>query len=214
MRWQLERLSEPEIEPVTLAEMKVHLREYVSVTTRDDEITELTKAAREWVEDYTARILIDQTWRLSVDRTGDLWLDPANTINVSADDAAVTSPGLYLRRSPILAVASVVTVDSDGDETEVAASEYELRAAASKFPFLVPTSTATWASANLRVTFRAGFADLTGSPQDDASVVPARFKQAIKLWTQAHYEVNELSARAIEIAENLIKSESGQVGFA
>lgn len=210
MRWQLELVTGPEIEPVTLTEMKTHLREYSSVTTRDDEITELIQAAREWLEDYTGRVMIDQTFRLSIDQTGDLWLDDPDT-SLNDDSQQPARPGFYLRRSPILEVLSVKTVDADGEETTVAAGEYELRAAASKFPFLVPTSTATWQDSNLRITFRAGFADLTGSPQDTASVVPARFKQAMKLWTKGAYDGDEASREA---ALRLAKRLKAQVGFA
>ena len=65
MLWALELVSGPEIEPVTLAEAKRHLREYDDVTTNDADITALIQGAREWVEQYTARALIDQTWRLT-----------------------------------------------------------------------------------------------------------------------------------------------------
>ena len=65
MRYALERVSGPDIEPITLAEAKRHLGEFDDVTTRDDDVSGLIQAAREWVEDYTARALIDQTWRLT-----------------------------------------------------------------------------------------------------------------------------------------------------
>ena len=213
MRWQLELVSGPEIEPVTLAEMRRHLRMFEDVTDEDADITALITGAREWVEDYTGRILIDQTWRLSIDQTGDLWLDPATTSVIVSDDP--DSPGFYLRRSPILAIVSVNTVDADGAETLVDTADYELRAADSKFPFLVPTSLATWQDANLRIEFRAGFADLTGSPQDDAGVVPERFKQAMKLWVEAHYDRDEkMMQQLLDAAENIAKRLKGQVGFA
>jgi len=213
VRWQLELVSGPEIEPVTLAEMRRHLRMFEDVTDEDADITALITGAREWVEDYTGRILMDQTWRLSIDQTGDLWLDPAATSVIVSDDP--DSPGFYLRRSPILAIVSVNTVDADGAETLVDTADYELRAADSKFPFLVPTSTATWRDANLRIEFRAGFADLTGSPQDDAGVVPERFKQAMKLWVEAHYDRDEkMMQQLLDAAENIAKRLKGQVGFA
>ena len=61
MNFVLERLTQPEMEVVTLAEMKRHLRLFSSVTDEDADITALIVAAREWVEDYTGRVLVDQT---------------------------------------------------------------------------------------------------------------------------------------------------------
>ena len=54
MNFTLERVTQPDIEPVTLDEMKRHLRCFMSVTDEDDDITALIVAAREWIEDYTA----------------------------------------------------------------------------------------------------------------------------------------------------------------
>lgn len=206
MRWQLELVTGPEFEPITLTEMKTHLRAYTGDTSRDDEITELIKAAREWIEDYTGQVCIDQTWRLSLDQN-DQWLDetPAGWSG-STDD-----PDFYLRRSPALGIVSVKTVDADGAETTVDSAEYELRASDSKFPFVVPTSGATWQDSNLRITFRAGFADTTASPQDTASVVPAMFKQAMKMFASGIYDKDEHS---YEAAMHLAKTLKAQVGFA
>lgn len=203
MRWQLELVTGPEFEPITLAEMKTHLRAYSS-TERDDEITELIKAAREWIEDFTGQVCIDQTWRLSIDQN-DQWLDEETSTEMSDD------PDFYLRRSPVLGIVSVKTVDADGAETTVDSAEYELRAEDSKFPFLVPTSGATWQDSNLRITFRAGFADTTSSPQETASVVPARFKQAMKMYASGIYDKDEHSTEA---AMHLAKTLKAQVGFA
>lgn len=206
MRLQYEIVSGPEIEPISLADMKTHLRAYAS-TERDDEITELIKAAREWVEEYTGQVLVDQTLRLSIDRN-DTWLDANESVSEITDSSV---PAVYLRRAPILEIVSVKTVDADGAETTIATSEYELRAGTSKWPYLVPTSTGTWQESNLRITFRAGFADQTGSPQDDVSVIPARFMQAMKLWASGIYDRDEHSTEA---AMKLAKTLKAQVGFA
>lgn len=206
MRWQLEVVTGPEQEPISLEDMKTHLREYAG-TSRDEEITELIQAAREWIEEYTGQVCFDQTIRLSID-WNDTWLDANESVS-EIDDSSV--PAIYLRRAPILEIVSVNTVDADGAETTIATSEYELRAAASKWPYLVPTSSGTWQESNLRITFRAGFADTTGSPQDDASVVPARFKQAMKLYASGVYDRDEHSSEA---AMHLAKTLKAQVGFA
>lgn len=202
MRWQLERVSGPDIEAISLAEMKIHLRAYASDTSRDDEIEELIQAAREWVEELTGQVMIEETWCLSIDQ-GDQWLDEF----VNADD----STDFYLRRSPVLSVVSVETVDADGTETTVSASQYQLVAGDSKFPYIAPTSSATWQDSNLKITFRAGYANRSDSPQQDASVVPARFKQAMKMWVSGMYDKDE---HASDVAMALAKSLKAQVGFA
>lgn len=220
MKFILERVSEPEIEPVSLAEMKRHLKEFDSVTARDGDITALIIGAREWVEDYTGRALIDQTWRLTIDQHGYL----------SGDDVGgyVTRPGYYfgrfqwerigqimLRKAPAIAITSFVSVDAAGVETAIAADTYSLREADSKWPRIVALNGATWTAGALRITFRAGFADMTGSPQDDASVVPERFKQAMKLWVEANYQPDlEMTPFLLKTAEQLVKPERSELSLA
>ncbi len=108
-----------------------------------------------------------------------------------------------------------MTVDAEGDETPVDAATYELREADSKWPRLVPIGSAAWTSANLRITFRAGFADQTGSPQTGAEVVPDRFKNAIRLWVEAMYDRDPVMMdKLLKAATDLIKAERVELGFA
>jgi uncharacterized phiE125 gp8 family phage protein len=62
----LVRQTQPAVEPVTLAEAKAHLR----VDTADDDtyITGLVRAAREWVEQYLDRTLVNTQWVMRFDR--------------------------------------------------------------------------------------------------------------------------------------------------
>jgi hypothetical protein len=66
MYFTLERVTPPDGEPVDLASMKRHLRTFTSATDEDADITAHITAAREWVEDYTGRALLDQTWKLTL----------------------------------------------------------------------------------------------------------------------------------------------------
>ena len=174
MNFFLERVSNPEIEPVSLAEMKRHLRLFDDITTEDDDISGLITVAREWVEDYTGRVMVDSTWRLSIDDY------------VSGDIA--------LRRSPALALTSFVSVAADGVETVLedvgspTVNTYEIAEADGRWPRLVPLTGAVWTAGKLRIEFRAGFVNRLVSPQQDASVVPAVLKQAIKLIVGHYYE--------------------------
>jgi len=201
MNFVLERVSNPEIEPVSLAEMKRHLRLFDDITTEDDDISALIQAGREWVEDYTGRVMVDSTWRLSID--------------------AYVSGDIALRRSPALALTSFVSVAADGTETLLedvgspTVNTYEIAEADGKWPRLVPLTGAVWTAGKLRVEFRAGFADRLISPQQDASVIPVRFKQAIKLWVEANYDRDKDMMRILlDTAAMLIKPERAELQIA
>src|SRR5262245_1528310 len=59
-------VTPPAVEPLTLGEVKVHLR--VDHTADDEDISDLITAARELCEEQSGRSLATQTWRLELDR--------------------------------------------------------------------------------------------------------------------------------------------------
>jgi uncharacterized phiE125 gp8 family phage protein len=61
-------VSGPAVEPITLAEMKAYLRVDDNDAAQDDLISGLIKAARLMVEAASRRILIEQSWRVVLDR--------------------------------------------------------------------------------------------------------------------------------------------------
>lgn len=214
LRIVLERVTEPDIEPVTLAEAKVHLREYDTLATaKETQISALITAAREWAEDYTGRALIDQRWRLTV---GDRAVtDSVSEPSCACQESEAKGTEIYLRKSPVLAIVSFVSVAADGTETAVDAADYELVEADSKWPRLVAQNGASWSGKQHRIVFRAGYADRDVSPAEDASEVPERFKQAVKLWVEAHYDRDERTmALLLETAEKILKAERVELGFA
>jgi uncharacterized phiE125 gp8 family phage protein len=199
MNFVLERISEPEIEPVTLAEAIAHVREFSSISqAAQDDLTGWIKAAREWLEGLTGRTLIDTTYRLTVDD----FTPPNRTATVTAGSLPLPQDGILLRRSPVIEIASVATVDSDGEETVIDSDDYELCEPDSKWPRVIGLTAAT----RLRIEFRAGFADRTGSPQTGAEVVPQVFKNAMKLWIEAHYDRDkDMMEKLIAAATALVK---------
>lgn len=217
MRFTLERVSEPSVEPVTAAEFVRNVGEFAAAaTTRADDITRLITTAREWAEHYTGRALIDQSWRLTItDGVGALYdavQEPPKGCYTGTTGPRVGE--ILLMRSPVLAITSFVTVDAAGDETAVDAATYELREQDSKWPRLVGLDGTTWGTGTFRIVFRAGYADLTASPVEDASVVPERFKQAILLHAEAHYDRDEkMMGRLIDAAEALISPERCHFGL-
>lgn len=83
----------PTVEPVSLADMKAHLR--VDGTDEDDLVAALVAAARLCVEATTRLALIEQTWRLTLRQ----W-PPLRVVALPLE--------------PILAVSAVRIVEADG----------------------------------------------------------------------------------------------------
>lgn len=213
MRWTLEPVSGPEIEPVTLAEMKTHLGEFDDIDERDDEIEALITTAREWVEDFTGRALIDQSWRLTV---GDVAsVDTVTRPRCYCGTSEVEGTEIFLRRSPALEIVSFVSVDAEGDETAVDVANYELVEADGKWPRIVTRNGANFGSGVYRVTFRAGYANRDVSPAEGASVVPRRLITAIKLHAEAIYDRDrEMMDRLMAAAALIATPEKTGTGFA
>ena len=173
-RYGLTVITPPTEEPVSLEEMKLHLRyEY------DDDnvlIETLITAAREWVERYTGRTLVDTTLEVAFEGYPDWFID--------------------LPKPPVIAVQSFKYRTSDGTDTTLADDQYTLDNAVALSPRIVPAygiawPGTRWQASSLRVRYRAGYADLTGSPQDTMESVPASLRAAIKLIVAHLYEHRE-----------------------
>lgn len=219
MRWVLERVSDPEIEPITAEEFVRNVGEFQSAATeRAEDIEMLITAAREWSEKLTGRALIDQAWRLTLsDAAGGHVLDPVQEPPAGYATGIERGPGssILLRRSPVIEITSFVSVDAAGEETELDAGTYELREGGSKWPRVVALNGVSWGQGTYRITFRAGYADRVTSPPEDASKVPARFRRAILLHAEAFYDRDERSMKTLlEVAEQLIDPERCGLGLA
>lgn len=99
------RTVEPELEPVTLVEAKHELR--VDHEADDALIQALIRAAREEFEASTATALIDQHWRLSLDR----W--PRDGV-------------VMMRRGPVKEVTSVTVYGRDGEAMLLSPESWQL----------------------------------------------------------------------------------------
>src|SRR3954471_23849895 len=97
-------IAGPAVEPVTLAEMRAYLR--LDDEAEDDLVATLVKAARLLVEAASGRQLIEQSWRLVLDR----W--PARRT-------------LLLPLSPLIRVERVRVFDRDGVGTDLATTLYQ-----------------------------------------------------------------------------------------
>lgn len=184
-RFTIERLSNPDIEALTVAEVKRNLNMFTDLTDRDSQLEGLIAGAREFLEEYSGRVLIDCRWKLTV-------LD-------------YEEGPIFLHRSPILAIESVTAIDSDGTETAVdvegspAATNYVVYEATSKRPTIAPLA-AAWPEGRIEVIFRAGFADRVSSPVGTAAAVPEIYKTAMYLWIEAMYDRDPVMMEKLEDA--------------
>jgi uncharacterized phiE125 gp8 family phage protein len=99
----LQLISGPVDEPLTLEELKAHLRISGSDTLQDSDLLRKLQAARRFVEDRTGPLL-SQQWAQ--------WFD------------AFSGGYIELSKRPILTVDSVSSVDDDDAETVLVAADY------------------------------------------------------------------------------------------
>jgi len=108
-------VTAPADTPVSLAELKAHLR--VDGDTEDALLDAMIKGAAETAEFYLNRSLITQTLRLSLDRwpAGQVQVPWANGLRI-----------VELARPPVQSIASVTTYDDDDQPSVVGTDIYRL----------------------------------------------------------------------------------------
>jgi len=169
----LQLVTPPAVEPVELAEMKMHLR--VEHSAEDALILVLIQAAREWCEEFTSRSFITRTWELRLDA----WPEERY---------------IELPRPPLQGVTWVKYVDENGVEHTLDASTYVVDAV-SVPGRVVLVNNASWPSVALfpagavRVRYTAGY----GSNPSD---VPEMARHAVRLLAAHWYENRENSSPA------------------
>lgn len=156
---------QPAVEPVSLAEAKAHLR--IDSPDEDTLVGGLAVAAREYVEIWLRRSLINRTMRASYD---------------------YFSQVIYLPRPPLVSVSSIVYVDNAGDEQTLSASLHQVDAR-SQPGRIVPAYAQLWPTTQavlnaVTVTFVAGYGATSAS-------VPESIRAAIKLVIGDLYEHRE-----------------------
>lgn len=153
-------VTPPVLEPVTVADARAFLR--ISTDSEDDILRRIIKTARELVEADTGLALIDQTWRLRVDR----W---------------PRSGRLALFKYPVKAVTAVVAYRCDGTAISMEPEEFMLQHGRRPQRVYMAQYPDAQSFCGLEVDFIAGFGE-TGVE------VPDALKQAILTLSAHLYE--------------------------
>ena len=167
----------PAVEPVTLSEVKAQL----GIVVDDDDaiLSALIVAAREYVENYTRRLLIDQT------------------IAYTLQDFPACDT-IYIPAGPVSSVTSITYYDSDGVEQTLSADNYSLRATESP-PEIVLIPSESWPSTDsdtidaVTITVACGY----GASGDD---VPESIVQAIVLKVRDLYDLESSEGEYLALA--------------
>ncbi|MHA6685164.1 head-tail connector protein [Mesorhizobium sp. A556] len=155
------RTVDPSAEPVTLAEVKAHLR--LDHDSEDELLNGLIRAAREDVERTTGVALIEQSWRLVLD----IWpRDGSTTVMVH----------------PVREILSVTAYGSEGEASVINPASYQVDVVSrpARLHFDGP-SAALRALNGIEVDFTAGFGEA-------GTDVPDLLRRAIVLLVAHWYE--------------------------
>ncbi|MDB4312003.1 head-tail connector protein [bacterium] len=167
-------------EPVTLAYAKNHLR--VDITDDDALITNLITAAREYIEVYCARSIVQHTYRADL-------------------------PGFYdvmqLPLGPVQSISSIKYYDTASPSVlqTLSSSVYSLQK-----DCVYKNEGASWESvANrpdaVQITYMAGYSDLA-SPEDTVGNTPQAISVALLLLVGDYYENREGQSGSRQLVEN------------
>lgn len=169
-------VTPPSVEPVSLAEIKAHVRQE-DVTIDDTILSALIPAAREMVEHATEHALVQRTLRYTFDDFN--W------------------GRIELGWSPFRELVDVRYLDADGAERIVDSAIYAVDASSDRLPArLLLKPNQSWPTTQARrascwATYKVGYSD-SGSPSDfGVALSPAPLKAAIKLIVGDLYEHRE-----------------------
>jgi uncharacterized phiE125 gp8 family phage protein len=158
----------PTFEPVTLEELKLHLRIDVTVITEDDLLKAIITAAREHIEDICRRALLTQTWDFVIKE----W-PFCNYIK--------------LPKGNLQTVTSIKWKDTDGVETSLTeTTDYLVETNGDQCGRIVLPYSLSWPSGTLYPSNPITIRFICG--WTTASLVPWKIKVAIKMLAAKLYE--------------------------
>jgi len=154
-------VTDSAIEPVTLSEMKDHLR--VTSSDEDTLIESLITAARQAAEHYLSRSLISKTYEMTMD-------DWDTCINIPFP--------------PLLSVESIKYDGTSSDDQTFASSNYTIETRMEPGRIKITGSTPQLKSntnGRIRIRFKAGYGE-------NISDVPQAIRSAIKIIAATYFE--------------------------
>ena len=162
------RVIEPAVEPVSLAEMKAHLR--LTSTAEDALLDQLISSARAQVEQETRRALITQSWRLYLDG----W--PVGRV-------------VQLPVAPVQRIDQILIFDEDGVPHSLEETYWRLDKSTSPARIRVKPGAGLPSSAvmSIEIDFTAGY----GAAASDVS---ADLRQSVRLLAAHWFEHREAGA--------------------
>ena len=168
---------QPLIEPVGVDELGAHLRLLVEDQAREAvELAALIKTARQYVEAFTARQLIEATYEFACD------VFPSQNRDI------------LLPAPPLISVTTITYVDEDGAGQTLAASEYlvdtRVEPGRVRLNFDKEWPATRLDPSGIVVTYKAGY----GTTE---AAVPEVFRHAVRLLASHWYEHRE----AVQILE-------------
>jgi uncharacterized phiE125 gp8 family phage protein len=172
----LRLIAAPSQLPVSLEEMKLHLR----VDTADDDglIAGLIRAAVQNLDGrdgWLGRSLVTQTWELVLD------CFPAHEIKIPLP--------------PLQSITSLKYDDVNGDEQTLSTSAYTVDNY-SRIGWIIPVTGTPWPATfrgvnAVRIRFVSGYPADSSSPPDLSANVPEPIKLAVKRIVTTHYEIRD-----------------------
>lgn len=187
--WVLDQTTAPTEEPLTLAEVKAHLR-VVDTSAEDDLLNRLIQAAREYAEDFTNRQFVTATWKLYLD---------------SFREAG----RIVLPRPPLIAVSSIAYLDSaDASQTWDSANYVVVADSQRRLGWIQLAPLATYPTTYgdrynaVTITYTAGYGA--------ATAVPAAIKTAMLAHIGTNFGYREdimtgtIKAAVPEVSERLL----------
>jgi uncharacterized phiE125 gp8 family phage protein len=117
-------LTEPTVEPVTLNELKEHMR--LDGSGDDIYLLDLLAEARQMIEDHIGMAMLTQSWTLTLDswpHGQERWWDGVRQGHINSIYAAPHLVDVELPKYPLQSITSVTVYDEDGTSSAVTVAD-------------------------------------------------------------------------------------------
>lgn len=186
-RYSIVQLVPPTDEPVSVAEMASHLR--IDSEAEGLLLESYIKTARQYVEMFTRRQLVQSTWKMSLD---------------TFPTTATYDEGICLPNPPLISVSGITYVADDGTSTTLASSVYtvdrESEPAVIRLAYDQSWPTVRGQRNAIAVTYLAGYGGQTKTRIDLATVLAGQTLIVNGLTYTAHSTTTTVASREFAIS--------------